>query len=178
MEGTCEWFRSHATFSQWLGHNESILLLVTAHPGCGKSVLARFMFEEELPRRLEDATICYLFFKDLEGQNKLAACLAAILRQIFLDREELVTEELEKDMLKAGIGVRGNENMANPENLWVILWKICNQHSAGHTLLVFDALDECGPEDLKSFVNLLGISIKQQESAEQPLRVKMLMTTR
>lgn len=50
VEGTCEWFCNHETFSKWL-QADAGLLLVSADPGCGKSTLARFLIEEVLPQQ-------------------------------------------------------------------------------------------------------------------------------
>lgn len=60
VEGTCMWFLEHDYFQEWL-KQESGPLLVSADPGCGKSVLAKYLIDHALPR---SATICYFFFKD------------------------------------------------------------------------------------------------------------------
>ena len=60
VEGTCEWFLTHENFQSWLKQDAGPLL-VSADPGCGKSVLAKYLIDYGLPRA---ATICYFFFKD------------------------------------------------------------------------------------------------------------------
>lgn len=60
VEGTCQWFLSQAKYRSWLDQKCGILM-VSADPGCGKSVLARHLVDQGLPR---DKTICYFFFKD------------------------------------------------------------------------------------------------------------------
>src|SRR5579871_3337423 len=69
IEGTCEWFQTHKTYQNWLESPDGGLLLLSADPGCGKSVLSRFLIEEVLPVKLPRATICYFFFKDSPDQN-------------------------------------------------------------------------------------------------------------
>lgn len=64
VEGTCEWFLQHAHFQEWL-QQVSGPLLVSADPGCGKSVLAKYLTNHVLA---ESATVCYFFFKD-QDQN-------------------------------------------------------------------------------------------------------------
>jgi hypothetical protein len=59
VEGTCEWFLNHGHFQHWLQQDYGPLL-VSADPGCGKSVLAKYLIDKRLPR---SATICYFFFK-------------------------------------------------------------------------------------------------------------------
>ncbi|CAG1999053.1 unnamed protein product [Fusarium graminearum] len=64
VEGICMWFLKHDDFQTWL-KQESGPLLVSADPGCGKSVLAKYLIDHGLPR---STTICYFFFKD-QDQN-------------------------------------------------------------------------------------------------------------
>jgi hypothetical protein len=65
VEGTCKWILNHLNFQSWL-KSDSGLLLVSADPGYGKSVLAKFLVNSELPR---SATICYFFFREQEQHN-------------------------------------------------------------------------------------------------------------
>ncbi|CAK7219974.1 hypothetical protein SBRCBS47491_004032 [Sporothrix bragantina] len=65
IQGTCLWFLRHDHFQRWLAQ-ESGPLLVSADPGCGKSVLAKYLIDHELSQ--QSATICYYFFKD-QDQN-------------------------------------------------------------------------------------------------------------
>lgn len=59
VESTCQWFLNHENFKKWL-EQDSGPLLVSADPGCGKSVLAKYLIDHKLPLL---ATVCY-FFKD------------------------------------------------------------------------------------------------------------------
>ncbi|KAI9038129.1 Ankyrin repeat protein [Aspergillus affinis] len=49
VPGTCEWFTSHPQFTRWNESVNSELLWVSAEPGCGKSVLTRYLADEYLP---------------------------------------------------------------------------------------------------------------------------------
>jgi hypothetical protein len=84
VEGTCEWFLEQENFMHWLA-GDSEILLVTADPGCGKSVLAKFLIDNELPRRMfedqEPFTICYFFFM-AQIQSDITHALCAILHQL------------------------------------------------------------------------------------------------
>lgn len=68
VEGTCQWFLDQPNFRDYWLEADSGILLLTADPGYGKSVLAKFLVDCELPRHLSEAdtqaTICYFFFKD------------------------------------------------------------------------------------------------------------------
>jgi SpoVK/Ycf46/Vps4 family AAA+-type ATPase len=83
VEGTCEWLTKHDNFKEWL-KQESGLLLVSADPGCGKSVLAKHLVDRFLPGKLlpGSPTICYFFFKD-QDQNTVCQALCALLHQLF-----------------------------------------------------------------------------------------------
>jgi ankyrin repeat domain-containing protein 50 len=59
------------------------LLWVSADPGCGKSVLAKYLVDEILPST-NTRIACYFFFKDdFEDQKSIAGALCCILYQIF-----------------------------------------------------------------------------------------------
>lgn len=61
--GTCKWFLNSEKFSKWRQSRNSDLLLVTADPGCGKSVLSKSLIDDEL-RSTDQSTTAYFFFKD------------------------------------------------------------------------------------------------------------------
>jgi hypothetical protein len=72
VQDTCMWFLEHDNFQKWL-KQESGPLLVSADPGCGKSVLAKYLIDHVLPR---SATICYFFFKDQDQNTPSTLCSA------------------------------------------------------------------------------------------------------
>ncbi|KAF6792671.1 ankyrin repeat protein, partial [Colletotrichum sojae] len=83
VPGTCEWFEKHNKFKRWQKQDTGILLL-SADPGCGKSVLARYLVETVIPRDSPASIVCYFFFKDTEEQKSLNNALCALLHQLFL----------------------------------------------------------------------------------------------
>ncbi|KAK7413536.1 hypothetical protein QQX98_007614 [Neonectria punicea] len=89
VEGTCLWLLNHKHFRSWL-ERESGPLLVTADPGCGKSVLAKYLIDRGLPR---STTICYFFFKD-QDQNTVRQALCALLHQLFSQKPSLIEHAL------------------------------------------------------------------------------------
>lgn len=78
VEGTCMWLLKHNKFQDWL-QSKSGPLLVTADPGCGKSVLAKYLVDHVLPK---SSAICYFFFKD-QDQNTACQAIRALLHQLF-----------------------------------------------------------------------------------------------
>ncbi len=76
LPNTCIWCTNDQRYKDWV-QIESGILLVSADPGCGKSVLAKYMVDVALPRT---TTICY-FFKDMD-QNTTRQALCALLHQL------------------------------------------------------------------------------------------------
>ncbi|KAL1909321.1 hypothetical protein Sste5344_004950 [Sporothrix stenoceras] len=74
VQDTCLWFLQHDHFQRWLAQ-ESDPLLVSADPGCGKSVLSKYLIDHELSQ--QSATICYFFFKDQDQNTARQALLAS-----------------------------------------------------------------------------------------------------
>ncbi|RAK81295.1 uncharacterized protein BO72DRAFT_369375, partial [Aspergillus fijiensis CBS 313.89] len=138
VPGTCEWFTQHSLFKQWHQAEGSSLLWVSADPGCGKSVLARYLVDDFLPARKE-ATICYFFFKDdFSDQNTAVSAVSAILRQIFLSNPQLLREPI-----LAKFGTDGDRLTKSLNDLWSIFTSVVADPSFGGMICILDALDEC-----------------------------------
>ena len=83
IQGTCEWFVAHELFLDWQESKSSRMLWVSADPGCGKSVLAKYLVDSVLATT-ESRTVCYFFFKDdFEDQKSIVSALSCILHQLF-----------------------------------------------------------------------------------------------
>ncbi|EXK24138.1 hypothetical protein FOMG_19122 [Fusarium oxysporum f. sp. melonis 26406] len=132
VEGTCMWFLKHEHFQRWL-KQVSGPLLVTADPGCGKSVLAKYLIDYGLPR---STTICYFFFKD-QDQNTVRQALCALLHQLFSLKPPLI-EHAMPQFRKDGQGL-----INSTESLWKVLRNAIKDSQAGPVIMVLDALDEC-----------------------------------
>lgn len=61
VENTCMWFLRHQHFRSWL-KADSGPLFVSADPGCGKSVLAKYLIHHVLPETTRQTDVCYFFF--------------------------------------------------------------------------------------------------------------------
>jgi ankyrin repeat domain-containing protein 50 len=84
---TCEWFCSHARFQSWKEDPRPGLLLVTAEPGCGKSVLAKHLIDHIFPNSLKRETF-YVFFEN-DFPNFETAILGMI-HQLFLQSPDRI----------------------------------------------------------------------------------------
>ncbi|KAH6620872.1 ankyrin repeat protein [Chaetomium sp. MPI-SDFR-AT-0129] len=159
VKDTCQWFLEHENFKQWLEQGSGPLL-VSADPGCGKSVLAKYLIDQVLPGSPNDASICYFFFKD-QDQNTLSQALCALLHQLFTHKPLLIRHAMSKHAQDGRALVR------NTASLWSILEDAIQDAQTGSVILVMDALDEClEPEfrDLARKLKQLHRSTRQQQS--------------
>lgn len=141
VKGTCEWLLKHDHFQGWL-KQESGPLLVTADPGCGKSVLAKYLIDDGLPRT---ATICYFFFK-AQDQNTVRQALCALLHQLFHHKPSLIKHVMP-------LYRRHRQDLINSTKwLWEMLQNATKDPQAGPVIIVLDALDECAEEEFKDLV--------------------------
>ncbi|KAL8299133.1 hypothetical protein RB593_009145 [Gaeumannomyces tritici] len=133
---TCLWFLNHDSYQSWLTA-DSGPLLVSADPGCGKSVLARYLIDSRLGFRLpKNAAICYFFFKD-QDQNTIELALCALVHQLLCLRPKLMRHALPR-YKQDGAGLANNVTA-----LWDILESATADPEAGTVVIVLDALDEC-----------------------------------
>ncbi|KAJ5148178.1 hypothetical protein N7526_001530 [Penicillium atrosanguineum] len=158
VQGTCEWFLSHDNFRQWL-RQDSGPLLVSADPGCGKSVLAKYLIDDGLPR---SATMCYFFFKD-QDQNTVRQALCALLHQLFSQKSFLI-EHAMKEFTKDGRGL-----INSTKSLWSILAKAVCDPQAGPIIIILDALDECAESEFEDLIQ----NIESQFRSEHPLQSQL-----
>ncbi|KAH7109731.1 hypothetical protein B0J13DRAFT_600603 [Dactylonectria estremocensis] len=141
VENTCMWFLKHEHFQTWL-NQESGPLLVSADPGCGKSVLAKYLIDHGLPR---STTICYFFFKD-QDQNTIRQALCALLHQLFSLKPSLI-EHAMPQFRKDGQGL-----INSTESLWKVLQNAIKDPQTGPVIMVLDALDECAELEFPGLV--------------------------
>ncbi|KAL4782361.1 ankyrin repeat protein [Aspergillus varians] len=169
VPGTCEWFTDHPQFTKWNQSKSSELLWVSADPGCGKSVLTRYLADEYLPTGVR--TVCYFFFKDDNVDQKRAAnALASILRQLLIAQPHLVQDSL-LDKSETG----GNQLVKSFNELWNIFLDVTANKNAGEVICLFDALDECQDDDRTKLIQAIE-SLFLNKLGKRNL--KFLMTSR
>ncbi|KAL6835232.1 hypothetical protein V8C40DRAFT_261883 [Trichoderma camerunense] len=141
VEGTFEWFFADEKFSNWRNSNVSSLFLVSAGPGCGKSVLSRSLIDERrLSTNTTTSVICYFFFKDGDDSRMYPHnALCAILHQLFTHdpSSSLIAQALPryKDF--------GEALTHKFSELWKILLRCASSLNSGEIICVIDGLDEC-----------------------------------
>ncbi|KAI1114830.1 hypothetical protein F5Y14DRAFT_154633 [Nemania sp. NC0429] len=166
VAGTCEWFLNHENFRTWLG-NDSGPLLVSADPGCGKSVLAKYLIDHKLPGH--SATICYFFFKD-QDQDTVRQALCALLHQLFTQKPSLINHAL-KEYYRDGEGL-----INSMRSLWTVFENAVQDPRAGPVIMVLDALDECAESEFEILIR----NLKNQFRKDAPshTKLKFLLTSR
>lgn len=165
VDGTCLWFLKHKHFQTWL-EQDSGPLLVSADPGCGKSVLAKYLIDDYLPG---SATICYFFFKD-QDQSTMRQALCALLHQLFTHKHSLLRHATVQ-FDKYGPGL-----IKSPKSLSTILRNAIKDPQAGPIILVLDALDECAEPDFGPLVQYVKSLLSSDQMGHGKL--KCLLTCR
>ncbi|KAH8704488.1 hypothetical protein GQ44DRAFT_692446 [Phaeosphaeriaceae sp. PMI808] len=165
IEGTCEWLLKHDEFQKW-AKQESGLLLISADPGCGKSVLAKYLINSVLP---QSATVCYFFFKE-QDQNTLRQALCALLHQLFSKNHSLIHHAMEH-YKKDGPRIINSTHL-----LWNILESAVIDPQAGPHIFVLDALDECIESECSDLVRRIESRSRSGQFSQS--KIKYLLTSR
>jgi Ankyrin repeats (3 copies)/NACHT domain len=148
------------------------LLWISADPGCGKSVLARSLIDNEL-RITDTHTTCYFFFKDNDEQDSLATALCALLHQLFSAQKRLLQYAL--------TSWHKNSQRLQSEvyELWRILITAATSEDAYCVTIVMDALDECRKKDRQTLIGLLSkFYVESSRPASRSSYLKFLVTSR
>ena len=165
VEGTCDWFLSHDNFQKWL-QEDSGPLLVSADPGCGKSVLAKYLIDDGLP---DSSIICYFFFKS-EDQDTVRQALCALIHQLFSHNDYLIKHAIE-GFKKDGTGI-----INSTKSLWSILGRAVQDSQVGSVIIVLDALDECADSEVADLIRNIENQFCSDHAGQSKL--KYLLTSR
>lgn len=172
VPGTCQWFLNHPKYQEWR-RREGSWLWVTADPGCGKSVLSRFLIDHCL-KSLTDGTgrdsVCYFFFKDDSDENKSAThAMCAFLHQLFSQKRQLVRHAL------PAFRLNGTKLPQLFDELWDILLSAAGDPEAGTIICVLDALDECSESTRTILIRRLAEYYSKRKSTA---KLRFLVTSR
>ncbi|KAF2968399.1 hypothetical protein GQX73_g5137 [Xylaria multiplex] len=169
VDGTCQWFTSHQLFQAWQRSETSNLLWVSADPGCGKSVLAKYLADDFLSGTNRRIT-CYFFFKDdFEDQRLPASALCCILRQVFIQRPALMSDEILERFQRDG-----KRLLDSFRGLWEILISVASNYD-GEIVCILDALDECEEKEQSQIAKAV---CRLCEAKKNISNLKFLLTSR
>jgi len=173
LEGTCQWLLRHNHFKSWEKSDCSSLLWVSADPGCGKSVLAKSLADQEL-KTTEARLTCYFFFKDdSEKQKSVTTALSALLHQLLSQKQQLIHHAIQD------YAAEGNQLPQSFHKLWSILVKAASDSQAGQVVCILDALDECEESGRYQIIDALNKYYQRAPASGQSTpRLNFLVTSR
>ncbi|KAB8276172.1 hypothetical protein BDV30DRAFT_224554 [Aspergillus minisclerotigenes] len=160
VRGTCDWFVTNPKFKAWQETQTSQMLWVTADPGCGKSVLAKYLADSVLTSHA-DRTVGYFFFKDdFENQRSI----------LFYQNRDLLTahiiEQFEMD-----------ERIVDSfGSLWNVLISAAKQTDTTEIICLLDAFDECEPDGRSQLT--VALERLYTDESQHNFNLKFLITSR
>ena len=177
IPGTCEWFLNHTGFLTWRESQSSSLLWLSADPGCGKSVLSKYLVDrrgEVLTVNTETPTLCYFFFKDGDVERMDSAkALCAFLHQLFMQQPHLYQHA------KEDFKNKNEKFLTDFDALWNIFLKAVKDPSGREIICVLDALDECQEHSRKSLTaKLIQLYNPHGSTKSRKPILKFLVTSR
>ena len=176
IPGTCLWTLENPKYLEWRDKNTKKLLWISADPGCGKSVLAKCLVDEDLPRASTDAQsrhILYYFFKDTSPEQRSASrALCAVLHQLFTSCPWLIRHALPQ------YKERGAKLLTALPELWSIFMTVTADFAGGSIVCIFDALDECVDQERSMLIKYLGDFCRQQQIPSSMSCLTLLVTSR
>ena len=175
VPNTCLWTLQNPKYTSWRDSDTRNLLWISADPGCGKSVLARCIIDEDLPeasRNGPSKLILYYFFKDTSPKQRSAArAISAILHQLFVDQPRLIHYALQ---MYSEIGKALSTNF---RKLWSIFIAAVTDPLAGDVICVLDALDECNEQEQHALIEALKDFCLSWRNSSSASRLKFLITS-
>ena len=177
IKGTCEWFLNHPSFLIWRESQRSSLLWLSADPGCGKSVLSKYLVDrqgEVLTVKTEQPVICYYFFKETDIDRRSASkAVCALLHQLVMQRPQVYCY-LEEDFEN-----KGSDFLLDTNTTWAMFLKAATKSSGREVICVLDALDECEPASRKTITDCIieVFSPPKSRDFEKPV-IKFILTSR
>ena len=174
---TCLWVLDHDFFKSWRADRDHNLLWISADPGCGKSVLSKYLVDF-WTQDLTIPCVCYYFFKDNTEQSSLSKALCAVLHQLFEQQPHLIDDHALPLWESTGQGLTNETTQ-----LWKNLCHASTDEACQPITCVLDALDECSDNDRQDLIKFLcdhhtGDSAIDQSTATRKKNLKFLVTSR
>jgi len=174
VDNTCLWTLQNSKYIEWRDNDTKKLLWISADPGCGKSVLARCIIDDDLPKAFPNTSpkrILYYFFKDTNPEQRSAArAISTILHQLF-DYQPCLIRHAIPSYRRIGPAL----STSFPK-LWSIFTAAALDPLAGHLTCVLDALDECAEQ--KEMIEALEEFCLEHQPRFSESRLKFLLTSR
>ncbi|KAH8707636.1 hypothetical protein GQ44DRAFT_830877 [Phaeosphaeriaceae sp. PMI808] len=148
---------------------DKAVLWISGDPGCGKSVLAKFLaghLQRDSLQRGCPSILCHFFFSDdNKHQKNEVTALASIVHQILTSEPDLTQAALRKYITTGSL-------FTEFEALSSLFRDLVSDPRLGRLLLVLDAIDECNQDGIQRLLYLL-------QSLPTPfVRLKVIVTGR
>ncbi|KAF9885862.1 hypothetical protein FE257_012334 [Aspergillus nanangensis] len=170
IPGTCDWFVTHPIFLAWQASKASQMLWASANPGCGKSVLAKYLADSIFTKSMSCAVGYFFFKEDFEDQKSITNALCRVLHQLFDQIHHLLTEVIIEQFETRDIIT------SSFSELWNIILSVAKGGNAGEIILLFDALDEREGSGCSQFTEAL--RRLYTDEGRHDFNLKILLTSR
>ena len=163
QDGTRQWF--FQKLSSWFGDEDSRVMILTAGPGVGKSVLsAKVCDVYKQSSRLAAYHFCDFKKSDSRNPNRILQSLASQMCDSVEGFRDKLTEVLCREHSRDSLSDAFRVLLNDPLNAL---------HNREPMLIVIDALDESKTDDKSEFLELIS-----DEFAELPEWIKILISSR
>ena len=172
VSGTCDWFVDDRRYVHWQEALGSLVLWVTGHPGCGKSVLSSYLVNHLERQYLESSTASYVCYFFCNNATKTSDVLCSIIHQILSARPFLF-----KKYILPELEIKGTKIVTETLSLWHILEAFIMDPETENFVVILDALDEC-PAAERSQLARLFLNSQIHDLTPMKSAVKVLITSR
>ena len=189
LENTGSWIFDDISYINWLKNPQCPTLWLHGDPGKGKTMLAISIIRV-LSQRIpfgdsSHTTLVAYFFCNYEDDrcNTAPTILRGLIYQILCQRPDLCS------LLRSEYDRQGEHLLSSPnatQSLWRILQNILAFPHFGEVFIVIDALDECEPDSMQTFLALLEPFVHPKTvppshdlaGAKTSCKIKWLLTSR
>ena len=180
LKGTCEWVRENPAYRAWVNNMSSRILWIHGDPGKGKTMIVLSLLEAFSPSAgsSDDSAgqVVYFLCDSADNtRNTVLSMAKSLLYQILSQQPRMLIHlrrrfEIQKEWLFSSL-----------EGVWRILQDVLARLPFEEIYVLLDALDECEPHALSTFLRLLtsyDVPDTGGTSSESSCRVKILLTSR
>jgi len=176
---TCEWIRETKPYKDWENDSGAQTLVITAPPGHGKSVLAKYLLLETFQRSVTkpgDFVVLDHFCQGTRDNRTTALeIVQSLLYQLLVERRHLFNLVPRRYMKSI------DRNQELPfETLWNIFVSILKNPQIAEAYCLIDGLDECEHNSDRILLESIETSFISQGTTEAPLSnlIRFVVTTR
>ena len=180
LKGTCEWVREDPAYRAWVNSRSSRILWIHGDPGKGKTMIVLSLLEafSTIADSLDDSAgqlVYFLCDSTDNTRNTVLSMAKSLLYQILSQQPRMLIYcrrrfEIQREWLFSSL-----------EGVWGILQDVLVRLPFEEIYVLLDALDECKPHALSTFLRLLtsfDVPDKGGNHSDSSCRVKILLTSR